>query len=207
MNGLAHRRACLVGIGLALVLSIYSARLIHLQVAKHEKYAELAAEKTAKKKIVLAERGKITDRHGEPLAVNVPIYSVAVDGKLVTETKADRAELAGILSRNLELPLEEVSERIASDRPYIVVQRGTDAFRVAKLKEDLAAARIRGVMCEPEPRRFYPNEKRLGHVLGFIDHKGKGIQGVEMMMEPYLRGEDGKLAFWGKDDEREWGRV
>ena len=39
MNGLAHRRAGLVGIGLALVLSIYSARLIHLQVAKHEKYA------------------------------------------------------------------------------------------------------------------------------------------------------------------------
>ncbi len=191
MNGLAHRRAGFVCIGLALVLSIYSARLIHLQVAKHEKFAELAAEKTAKKKVVLAERGKITDRNGEPLAVNVPIYCVAVDGKLVSETNADRAELAGIIARNLELPLEQVSERIASDRPYIVVQRGTDAIRVAKLKEDLAAAKIRGVMCEPEPRRFYPNEERLGHVLGFLDHKGTGIQGVEMMMDPYLRGEDG----------------
>jgi cell division protein FtsI/penicillin-binding protein 2 len=55
----------------------------------------------------------------------------------------------------------------------------------------LAGAHLRGVMCEPEPRRFYPNEDRLGHVLGFLNHEGRGIQGVEMMMEPYLRGEDG----------------
>jgi cell division protein FtsI/penicillin-binding protein 2 len=72
-----------------------------------------------------------------------------------------------------------------------VVQRGVDAMCVAKLKEELAGARLRGVMCEPEPRRFYPNEDRLGHVLGFLNHEGRGIQGVEMMMEPYLRGEDG----------------
>lgn len=191
MNGQAHRRAGFICVGLALVLSIYSARLIHLQVANHRQFAELAAEKTAQKKIVRAERGRITDCRGEVLAVNVPIYSVAVDGKLVTETKADRAALAAILARHLDLPLAQVAERIAGNRPYIVVQRGTDAIRVAKLKEDLAAAKIRGVMCEPEPKRFYPNEERLGHVLGFLDHHGLGIQGVEMMMEPYLRGEDG----------------
>jgi len=186
-----HRRAGLICIGLALLLSIYSARLVHLQVGKHREYGEIAAEKTAKRKVVLAERGRITDRHGEPLAVNVPIYAVVVDGKLVTETKADRATLAEIIARNLELPVEQVAGRIASDRAYIVVQRRVDAIRVAKMKDELAAARIRGVMCEPEPRRFYPNEERLGHVLGFLDHEGTGIQGVEMMMNPYLRGEDG----------------
>lgn len=191
MSAAAHRRAGLIGIALAVVLSIYSARLIHLQVAKHEEYAELAAEKTAKRKVMLADRGTITDCRGEPLAVNVPIYTVAVDGKLLGETGADRAQLAGFLSRHLELPLEEVSERIASERPYIVVRRGTDAMRVSKLKEDLVAAKIRGVMFEPEPKRFYPNEERLGHVLGFLNHDGRGIQGIEMMMEPYLRGEDG----------------
>lgn len=191
MTAAAHRRAGLIGIALAFLLSIYSARLIHLQVAKHEEYAELAAEKTAKRKIIPADRGTITDRHGEPLAVNVPIYTVAVDGKLVTETEADRGRLADLLSRHLEIPLGQVAERIASERPYIVVRRGADAMRVARLKEDLASARIRGVMFEHEPKRFYPNEERLGHVLGFLNHDGRGIQGVEMMMEPYLRGEDG----------------
>ena len=191
MSGSAHHRAGFVCIMLAVVLSIYSARLVHLQVGKHREYGGLAAEKTAKKKVVAGERGRITDCRGEPLAVNVPIYSVGVDGKLLAELESDRGRLAGIIARHLDLPLEDVAKRIASDRAYIVVQRGVDAMCVAKLKEELAGARLRGVMCEPEPRRFYPNEDRLGHVLGFLNHEGRGIQGVEMMMEPYLRGEDG----------------
>ena len=191
MSAAAHKRAGLVCILLAVVFSIYSARLVHLQVAKHKQYRSLAGATTAKTVDELAERGIITDRNGEALAVNVPIYAVAVDGKLVTETKADRAKLAGIISRHLELPLDKVAERIATDRPYVVVQRGVDAIRVASLKEELSAERIRGVMYESEPRRFYPNEERLSHVLGFLNHNGDGVQGVEMMMEPYLRGEDG----------------
>ena len=191
MSAAAHKRAGLVCILLAVVFSIYSARLVHLQVAKHKEYRSLAGATTAKTVDERAERGIITDRNGEALAVNVPIYAVAVDGKLVTETKADRAKLAGIISRHLELPLDKVAERIATDRPYVVVQRGVDAIRVASLKEELSAERIRGVMYESEPRRFYPNEERLSHVLGFLNHNGDGVQGVEMMMEPYLRGEDG----------------
>jgi cell division protein FtsI (penicillin-binding protein 3)/stage V sporulation protein D (sporulation-specific penicillin-binding protein) len=31
----------------------------------------------------------------------------------------------------------------------------------------------------------------LGHVLGFLDHEGVGIQGIEKTMEATLRGEDG----------------
>ena len=191
MNQKMHRRAGLVCIGLAIVLSIYSARLIHLQVGKHQEYGELAAQKTAQRKPVLAERGRITDCNGEPLAVNVPIYQVVVDGKLLDELKADRARLARILATHLEMAEEEVSRLIAPKDAYIPIKKGVDATRVASLKEELDAARLRGVICEPRPRRFYPNENHLGHVLGFLDNEGKGIQGVEMMMEPYLRGEDG----------------
>jgi len=39
--------------------------------------------------------------------------------------------------------------------------------------------------------RAYPNRQILGHVLGFLDHEGKGIQGIEMTMDKYLRGKDG----------------
>ena len=128
MSAAAHKRAGLVCVLLAVVFSIYSARLVHLQVAKHNEYGTLADEKTGKRIVERAERGIITDRNGEALAVNVPIYAVAVDGKLVTETKADRAKLAGIIARHLDLPVEKVAERIASERPYVVVQRTSRSF-------------------------------------------------------------------------------
>jgi len=182
-----HRRAGLVGIFLAVILSIYSARLVHLQVAKHEEYRDLAAQTTARKKPVLAERGKIVDVHGEVLADNVPIYAVVADGSLIT----DRPRMAELLARHLALPLEEVAERIAPERRYIVIQRGVSATTAAALRQEAIAGRLRGLVYEREPKRQYPNEKMLGHVVGFLDHEGRGIQGVEMMMEPYLRGEDG----------------
>jgi cell division protein FtsI/penicillin-binding protein 2 len=187
MSNSLHRRAGLVGIFLALILSIYSGRLIHLQVGKHEEYRDLAAQTTARKKPVLAERGKIVDVRGEVLADNVPIYAVVADGTLIT----DRPRLAELLSRHLELDLGEVTERIASERPYIVIQRKVPAATVTALRDEAIASRLRGLLYEREPKRQYPNEKMLGHVIGFLNHEGRGIQGVEMMMEPYLRGEDG----------------
>lgn len=187
MSAKVHRRAGIVCIVLAMLLSLYSARLVHLQVGKHEEYSRLAAETTAQKKVVRAERGKITDARGEILADNVPVYAVVVDGTLVT----DRARVAALLSRHLGIPLDEVARRIASTRPYIVVGKGVSAASVEALRKDLADSGLRGVLYEHEPVRNYPNDAMLGHVIGFLDHEGHGIQGVEMMMEPYLHGEDG----------------
>lgn len=189
MNAKTHRRAGLVCVLFALVLSVYSGRLIYLQVGKHEEYAAMAASNTAKKKKVLAERGAITDARGEVLAGNVPIYSVVVDATLVT----DKPRLASILAPRLQLDAGQLEQRIATmpAKPYIVVARGVDAATKDAIEQDVAAAKLRGMIYEREPRREYPNENMLGHVLGFLNREGDGVQGVEMMMEPYLRGEDG----------------
>ncbi|MFM8230041.1 MAG: peptidoglycan D,D-transpeptidase FtsI family protein, partial [Chthoniobacterales bacterium] len=188
MNAQICRRAGLVCVVLALVFSAFSARLIHLQVGMHEELSNEAARTTAKKKVIPATRGKIVDANGEVLADNVPVYKVVVDGSLAPE---DRTGLVSILSRNLGMAEDKVAERIASKRPYIVVKHGVEASAVESIKQELAAAKLRCVLYERSPKRSYPNESMLAHVLGFLDHEGRGIQGIEMMMEPYLRGEDG----------------
>jgi cell division protein FtsI (penicillin-binding protein 3)/stage V sporulation protein D (sporulation-specific penicillin-binding protein) len=187
MKTATHVRAGVVCIMLALVFSIYSARLIHLQVGKHAEYARLAADTTARKKVVPAERGLITDVRGEVLATNVPVYTVVVDGSLMN----DRNQLADVLARNLDLPRGDLYERIVPSRLYTVIRRRVPAEKIEKLKSELAAAGLRGVHYEYEPIRNYPNDSMLAHVVGFMDHESKGIQGVELMMDPYLRGENG----------------
>ena len=189
MNAPICRRAGFVGIVLALVFSAYSARLIYLQVGKHEELAEVAARTTAKKKVIHATRGKIIDANGEVLADNVPVYKVVVDGSILKP--ADRGKLSAILARHLGMPPDKISGRIASKRAYIVVKHEVEASAVESLKQELAGKKLLCVRYERSPKRSYPNEGMLAHVLGFLDHEGKGIQGVEMMMDPYLRGEDG----------------
>ncbi|MGA1128937.1 MAG: hypothetical protein ACO3XN_02585, partial [Chthoniobacterales bacterium] len=139
MNAPICRRSGIVCIALAVVFSVFSARLIQLQVGCHEELARVAAQTTAKTKTIAATRGKIVDTRGEVLADNVPVYKVVVDGSLAPE---DRGELAAILARHLGLPVEKVAERIASKRRYIVVdpRLKAPAAVVEDLKEDLAKA-------------------------------------------------------------------
>lgn len=189
MNAAICRRAGIVCIGLAVIFSVFSARLIHLQVREHEDLSGAAAAITAKRKEILATRGKIIDAKGEVLAGNVPVYKVAVDGSLLKPD--NRGILADILAQRLEMPRDTVAGLVSSERQYIVIKKQVPAEVIENIKEDLVAAKIRGVIYEREPRRSYPNESMLAHVLGYLDHNGRGIQGVEMMMEPYLRGENG----------------
>jgi cell division protein FtsI/penicillin-binding protein 2 len=51
--------------------------------------------------------------------------------------------------------------------------------------------KLRGIFSEQDAVRIYPNGEVLGHVLGFLNHEGKGVQGVELSMESQLAGKDG----------------
>jgi cell division protein FtsI/penicillin-binding protein 2 len=51
--------------------------------------------------------------------------------------------------------------------------------------------KLRGIFSEQDAVRIYPNGEVLGHVLGFLNHEGKAVQGVELSMESQLAGKDG----------------
>ncbi|MDB4673292.1 penicillin-binding protein 2 [Verrucomicrobiales bacterium] len=78
------------------------------------------------------------------------------------------------------------------------VAKDIEPHRLARLKELMSGAKIRGFYESAGTRRFYPNPLRLTQVLGFLNHEGVPIYGVERMMEPALRGTDG-YRFWERD--------
>ena len=67
----------------------------------------------------------------------------------------------------------------------------SDVKTVEAIKAAIQAANLRGIYFEKDAVRTYPNGQMLGHVLGFLNNQGSGIQGVEMTMENHLRGQDG----------------
>ena len=112
-------RCALVCVFFALLFSIFSYRLIYLQLVMHDYYSQKAAEKNIGRTVIVAERGAIYDAGNEVLAQNVPVATVVADGTLITNPEA----LVPILARSLDLPPNEVAEKIASRRPYIVLKR------------------------------------------------------------------------------------
>ena len=73
-------RCALVCVFFALLFSVFSYRLIYLQMVMHNDYSELAAEKNVGRNVIPAERGAIYDAHHEVLAQNVPVATVVADG-------------------------------------------------------------------------------------------------------------------------------
>ncbi|MBA3387136.1 MAG: penicillin-binding protein 2 [Chthoniobacterales bacterium] len=187
MNWNSRTRCALVCVAFASLFSLFSFRLVYLQMIKHDEYAGLAAEKHVYKQPIYAERGAILDANGEVLANNIPGETVVADA-----THTDNPEgLTRLLATTLGLSPNELSEKLSSDRRYIVLKRQVPLATTATLRRKLEEEKLRGIYFERDSTRVYPNGSMLCHVIGFTDFNHHGIQGVESSMEDYLHGDDG----------------
>ncbi|MCX7713842.1 MAG: penicillin-binding protein 2 [Chthoniobacterales bacterium] len=180
-------RIFLVGVVVSLVFTIYSARLIAIQVGEHGKFVELAAAKNTYRQVIPARRGRILDAKGEVLAMDRPTRRVVADSTRVNRVE----ELAKLASERLELPVREVEEKLRSGRRYVVLRHGVAEEVAMDMQREMMERNLRGIYFEVTSERVYPNGALLGHVLGFMNHERRGVQGIEMSMDRYLAGQDG----------------
>ena len=133
---------------------------------------------------ISANRGRITDRHGEALAISTPVKSVwAIPG----EVRISDAQLAK-LSALLEMPPREVRRRIEdANRDFVYIKRQIPP----ELADRVAELRIPGVFQSREYRRYYPGGEVIAHVLGFTGAEDVGQEGVELAFQGHLAGKPG----------------
>ena len=202
MNRAAKQRALFVCSLLAGVFTVFSARLIKLQVADHADYVRNEADKHVTRQIIYARRGTITDVNGEPLAQNEPTRRVIADGKLIQQPAAVAELLAGPLEWTKpeqkaellkKLQRRQFSEVAGTDiaSRYIVLKKDVPERNASQIANDMAAAKQHGIFFEPDSIRRYPNNSLLSHVIGFTNGENIGADGIESTMDEYLRGHDG----------------
>jgi cell division protein FtsI (penicillin-binding protein 3)/stage V sporulation protein D (sporulation-specific penicillin-binding protein) len=183
----SRTRCATLCLGFVLLFSAFSFRLIYLQMIKHDQYAGLAAEKHVIKRPIFAERGTILDANNEVLAHNIPVETVVADASRLNDVDAT----VDLVCNELQLPGGEVSDKLHSERRYIVLKREVAKANADSLRQQLRAKSLRGIYFERDATRIYPNGAMLCHVIGFTDFEHKGIQGVEGSLDEYLRGHDG----------------
>ena len=196
----SRKRAVCLGACAALGFTVFSLRLVELQVARADHYAALAVEKHSTQQTIYARRGAVTDVNGVPLAANEPVKTVVIDASVVKQPEV----LAEVLSRHLEMPLEQMKNRLARQKqgadgklepsPYIVIKKEVPEQVAEALREEIAKRKLRGLVFEQDSVRVYPNGSMLCHVVGFVSRMNgglKGVEGVERSMDQFLTGHDG----------------
>jgi cell division protein FtsI/penicillin-binding protein 2 len=176
-----------------LIFTGFSARLIELQVVKHEEYTKLAAQKHSIRLTVPAHRGMILDRNGEILAANIPVRKVVVDGSHVKKS----GTLASLAAPFLGIPREALLTELRTPSKYKVLLPELDEEKAMALQRAMEEKSLRGLYFHQNTTRTYPNGPLLSHVLGFLGRKDPndefvvGVEGIERSMEDYLKGIDG----------------
>ncbi len=194
----SRKRAMWMGGIVASGFTVFSFRLVELQVAKTDHYKALAFEKHSIRQTINARRGGISDVNGVPLATNEPVKTVVVDASVVKNGEV----LAEALSRHLELPLAAVRERLnkkvesadsGEKKPsrYIVIKHEVSENVAEALAAELDKKKVRGMFFEQDAVRVYPNGSMLSHVVGYVNRENKGMEGVERSMDDWLKGHDG----------------
>ena len=134
---------------------------------------------------VVAHRGSVTDRAGEPLAVSTPVDSVWVNPKEITLASEQIPTLALAIKRDPEELARQVTSNL--ERRFLYVARHLQPADAAKVR----ALNIRGVYLTREYRRYYPSGEVTGHVLGFTNVDDAGQEGLELAYDHWLAGENG----------------
>jgi cell division protein FtsI/penicillin-binding protein 2 len=201
MAGPKTRSLCATAI-LAGIFTIFSWRLIQVQVSKHDHYAGLAASKNVERQPIYAKRGEIFTADGEYLAQNEPVKHVIADGSLIR----DHGAIADILAPLLQLPRKEIfdklhrtvfSEAFGTRVPsrYIVLKKEVPEAVAQGITVAMATAKQRGIFFEQDFRRIYPNGPMVSHVVGYVNSENRGVAGVEQSLDHYLHGENGYRYF------------
>jgi cell division protein FtsI/penicillin-binding protein 2 len=197
MNRNEQARAAIICFALVGVFSLFSVRLIYLQVLQHDVYVELAAEKHVHKQLIYARRGVIRGSRGEPLAENRRIYDVAADGSHIRNPTALAQAIAGQLEMDpaeLEAKLKAIVAKTLADKKAEskVLKKGVSEEVFENISKITKGQRqLAGIYFDLNFERVYPNGSLLAQVIGFMDAGHEPRLGIERSMQDFLKGTNG----------------
>lgn len=174
------RRMLAVGVGLAFLCLAVMLQAAHLVVARPPVAGVPVAVRPTP-----APMGYVTDRHGNLLAFDVPVYNVVVERGNIP-AKAWPAFHAWLTSLGLN---EEDALQLNGGQRWLFRDVPPEVAQAAREKQEELSGAGAGIWLGVETlwRRWYPHKQLAAHVLGFQNVEGKLSGGVHEVYADFLR--------------------
>jgi cell division protein FtsI (penicillin-binding protein 3) len=203
-TGLFEKRIrYLVAVSLVLLVT-FSIRLVDVQAVRAAGYANKADLELAKKSIILAPRGSITDVNGIEFARSVTAYRLLVDQAIIDFPE----KLATIAAPILKMDKDYLKSKLIGERRYVVISQSVQPAVWRKLQETIAqyndevakkdggfANELAGFFAERIYAREYPQGGLAAAVIGFVNQSGAGAAGLEYSLNSTLAGVNGEYTY------------
>ena len=178
------------------------ARLVQLQVFRHDTLVERAQRQRSRTVDTHPRRGEIVDREGRVLA-----YSVDADTVIAVPADIDEpVETARLLCEVLECRDERrdlIQTRLAQEGFFAYVQRHVSVDTARRIRE----LDLKGIGFLKQSRRFYPNRELAAHLIGYVGIDNQGLFGLESSYDEEISGRPGRVLMQTDAHNRAFSRV
>jgi len=171
-------------VALALMAAL-AVKLFFVQVVYHGRYVKKAERTRGRTWPIRAPRGNIYDRNGNPLALNLKLFSVAADPSQIEDPAATAKRLAPLL----KMPVTELEAKLSRSGEYVLLRDAVDE----QVAHEIQKLNYKGLVANTEWRRAYPHEQAAAALLGFVGKDMNGLAGTEAALNKRLAGTDGRM--------------
>ncbi len=173
-----------------------SARLVHLQVTKHDWLKERAAGQRLDVKKSKLPRGSIFDRNGRALAMSVRVKTLYADATQIADPSAAAKTIARSIGAKEKDLAKQLSDAKENERKFVPLLKAVDETNVQRINRELDdqtvrktdAPNFKGLHWREDQQRSYPYQRMAAHVIGFSNAEGIGQAGVEQSQNDILYG-------------------
>lgn len=176
---------------MVLCLAVAGAILLragYVQFCGNPRLEQMSRRQFQSKVLIRPRRGTITDRNGEPLAVNIETNSLAANPEKIQ----NRRTLARLLAKSTDLPVSKLLQKLGEKREFVWIKRHLNENEMNRLKKfrlvDSEGDLIPGLWLVKESQRVYPHGELAAHTMGDVNVDSEGVEGVELWMNGKLQG-------------------
>jgi stage V sporulation protein D (sporulation-specific penicillin-binding protein) len=187
---LRKRQLALLIIFTAIVVGLL-VRIAVIQFVDGEELQKKAFQQQNTGRTISPIRGSIYDRNGKELAISVQTATITCNPNEITAENAGK--VADGLSPLLEMDRTEIYNLVTKKTYYVVIKRKVDKKTEDNVRKWIADNNIKGVAIGEDAKRYYPDGNLAAHVIGFTGDDNQGLQGIESIMEKYLKGAPGRI--------------
>ncbi|HUQ45153.1 MAG TPA: penicillin-binding transpeptidase domain-containing protein [Gemmatimonadaceae bacterium] len=181
MNG--PSRVGIVHLGLACFAVAIVGKAANVQLRQGRVWAASALRQQSTERIIPAPRGEILDAAGATLAQSRETVKLDVAPHEVRNRRALRDALA-----SAAVPAAMIARATDPGRRWVSLPGRYGVAEVARLSA------MRGVYTTPVVERAYASADGLRRIIGRVDADGRAMDGVELALDPILRGTSGSAT-------------
>ncbi len=192
--------------------------LINYQFIEDEKYKAMASDQQLSDEIINPHRGSVYDTNMKELARSSTVWTVVASPASMVQAGTNVTMVATKLAEILQLDIEDVLEDLNDEASkYKIIEKKVEkpvadeiVNWISEYNETPAGkeAPIRGILMEPDSKRYYPYGSLASTVIGFTNTDGEGLTGLELYYNDELNGTPGRILTaqnaWGYEMEGDY---